>query len=97
MGQPIELETILLGDVAIFDTNRTITGQDGASFARGAEGEDFPSMLAAKIFGADDAAEHVFVASNEVVVKRDRAWDGAASATVGGVIERFFVFYGEEV
>ena len=32
MGQTIEVKSILMGEVALFDTDRTMTGQDGRGF-----------------------------------------------------------------
>jgi len=99
MGQKIELRsTTVLGDVALYDTDRSITGQDGRSYASGeeaGEGDDFPDRLAAEIFGADAAVTHVFVASNQVSVRRDGGFDGGAADAIGRVIGDFFVFYAE--
>lgn len=99
MGQKIELRsTTVLGDVALYDTDRSVTGQDGTSYAspeEASEGDDFPDRLAAEIFAADDAVSHVFIASNQVAVRRDGGWAGSTSDAVGDVIRDFFVFYAE--
>ena len=95
MGQPIELTSIVLGDVAVFDGDRGITGQDGCGFTRAEAGADgFPSRLAARMFEADPALDHVFVASSQVVARRSGGWDEAALDVASGVIRSFFVFYG---
>lgn len=95
MGQRIVLrDSTIIGDVAIFDTDRTISGQDGESFtslAAAREGISFSARLATRIFEADDAVDSVFVQSNAVTVRRAGGWDGAAG--VGAVIEGFFEFY----
>jgi hypothetical protein len=99
MGQPIRLlSTVVAGDVAVFDTDRSVTGQDGAAFAPGTDpAGGFPAALAARIFEADDRVGHVFVASNQVVARRESGWDDAAVEAVGAVITRFFVFYDETI
>jgi hypothetical protein len=95
MGQPIELTSIVLGDVAVFDGDRSITGQDGSGFTRAEVGADgVPARLAARLFEADGALEHVFVASSQVVARRSGDWDDEAVAAVSDVIRGFFVFYG---
>ena len=33
MGQTIDVSADAIGDVAVFDTNRSLTGQDGGAFA----------------------------------------------------------------
>ena len=98
MGQKIELRsTTVLGEVALYDTDRSVTGQDGTAYpsAEAAAGEDFPDRLAAEIFAADEAVSHVFIASNQVSVRRDGGWDGGAADRIGEVITDFFVFYAE--
>ena len=99
MGQKIELRsTTVLGEVALYDTDRSITGQDGTAYPSADaanEGDDFPDRLAAEIFGSDDAVSHVFIASNQVSVKRDGGFGGGADERIGAVISDFFVFYEE--
>lgn len=97
MGQLIEVEAQAIGEVAVFDSDRSLTGQDGDEFASREEaegGSDFPAGLAARLF-ADDAVEHVFVMSNGVSVKRAGGWDGPALQAAAAVIRNFFVFYEE--
>lgn len=97
MGQPIEIVgTTRLDDVIMFDIDRSITGQDGSGYgsldeARGSD--DFPARLAARLFEGVDGVDHVFIASNGVVVRRHGGWDDAAGATAGGIITEFFIFY----
>lgn len=95
MGQRIEVQAIVLGEVAVFDTDRSITGQDGHGFARGTRSGDgdFASRLAARLFDADAAIGHVFTASSQVVVRRDPEWDDDAVALAVEVIRDLFVFY----
>jgi len=97
MGKQITVSaTSVVGDVAVFDTDRSITGQDGTGFASAAEaasGEAFSARLATRLFGAVPGLSHVFVASSQVVLRRDRAWDPAALQAAGDVVSGFFVFY----
>ena len=77
MGQTIEVKSVVLGDVALFDTDRTVTGQDGHGFAAGSDAPEettTAARLAAALFGSDPAINHVFVMSNQVTVRRTGAW-----------------------
>jgi len=97
MGQPIEIVgTTRLDDVVMFDTDRSITGQDGSGYGSLDEAtatDDFPARLAARLFEGVDGVNHVFVASNGVVVRRQGGWDDAVTASAGGIITDFFIFY----
>ena len=95
MGQPMQvLSTTVIDEIALFATDRGVTGQDGASFTRGDEGDGFPVRLAADVFAADEAVEHVFVASNQVVARRSGGWDDGRLEAIAAVITAFFVHYG---
>jgi hypothetical protein len=96
MGQPIQiLSTTVVGDVAMFSTDRGVTGQSGDSFARDDDrGDGFPAALAGEVFALDDGIDHVTVASNQVVARRAGGWDDALVERVGSTITGFFVFYG---
>lgn len=97
MGQVITITgTTIVGDAAIFDSDRSISGQDGSGYPSAAEAADdtnFPGRLAGAIFASDAAVSHVHVASNSVVVKREGGWDDAATSTTAAVIRDFFVYY----
>lgn len=97
MGKPIAVETKgVVGDIAVFDTDRSVTGQDGAGFATAAAAADagtIPGRLAARLFETVPGLTHVFVASSQVVLQRSGSWDDAALAAAGDVIAGFFVFY----
>ena len=100
MGQPIQVEATTLGDVVIFDTDRSITGQDGSAYASredAAASDRFPAQLAQRIFDADSSVDHVFVASNQVVVRRSAGWTDAAVDDAADVVSRFFLYYPEAV
>jgi hypothetical protein len=97
MGQVINVTKITVsGDAAVFDSDRSLSGQDGSGYSSApdaAEDPTFPARLAAAIFAADPGIAHVHVASNGVVVKREDGWDDSATAATAGVIREFFVFY----
>lgn len=99
MGQAIEVRATVVDDVAIFSTDRSITGQDGVSYdsaeAAGDDGE-FPGRLASRLYDKDDSLRSVFVASNQVVARREGGWDEEATAALSEVIEDFFLFYPPE-
>ncbi len=99
MGQEMSVAPQAVGDVAIFDTNRSITGQDGSTYAsadEAAAGDDFGAALAARLFAADNRIDHVWVQSNVATVRRRDGWDDVALAATADVIGQFFVYYGPE-
>lgn len=94
MGQIINVTTNVLDDVALFDTDRTITGQDGSAYGSAAEADStFPGRLAHRLFGVDPSIVHVFVASNQAVIRRNGGWPPAALKVASDTISEFFVFY----
>ncbi len=97
MGQEMTVAPQAVGDVAIFDTNRSITGQDGTAHTPAGEpaGDDFGAQLAARLFASDGGIDHVFVQSNVATVKRSGGWDDGSLQAAADVISRFFVFYDE--
>ena len=96
MGQLIRVATVPMGDLAVFDTDRSITGQDGheyGSLEEARAGQTFPSELAARLFEADEEVRHVYVLSNTVVVRRSGGWEEEVLEGAAEVIRTFFVFY----
>ncbi|MBT8201393.1 MAG: hypothetical protein KJO36_12840 [Acidimicrobiia bacterium] len=96
MGQEINVSATSIDDVLILDTDRTVSGQDGGGFSTVAEteGDDsFPARLAARLLTSDDQINHVFAASNAIVVRRNGGWPADAEAAAIDVVESFFVFY----
>ncbi len=97
MGQTIEItKTAVVGTVLLFDTDRSLAGQDGCGFdgadaARDAAG--FPAVLAVRLFEGDPGIDHVFVMSNTVTVRRPQGWDADAADRAAGIISDFFRFY----
>jgi len=95
MGQLIQiLSRTVLETIAMFATDRGVTGQDGFSYSPSdGTGGDFPSRLAGRIAAADDNIEHVYVVSNQVVVRREGGWDEPSLEATAAVINGFFVYY----
>ncbi len=97
MGQLIEVEAVRLGAVAIFDTDRSLGGQDGETFKRedGQDSISFSAQAANSIFAADDAATSVYVYSNTLAVHRDGDWSDDAIAVTSSAIKNFLIYYDE--
>ena len=98
MGQTIEVQAQQVDTVVIFDTDRSITGQDGSSYTSADlpdhdSAAPFPARLAARLFAGLDDVDHVFVASNQVVVKRDVGWTEDTIDTATEIISQFFRYY----
>lgn len=99
MGQPIQVEATQVDNVVMFDTDRSITGQDGVVFSSVDEArasDRFPAQLAARLFESDGSVDHVFVASNQVVVRRAGSWTQAGVDAAASVVADFFLFYPED-
>lgn len=96
MGQSITVESRQLDDFCVFSTDRSISGQDGSAFASATAAEadeSFPGVLAMRLFAADEGIDHVYVASNDVVVRRSPSWDVDQVAAASQVIEDLFRHY----
>ena len=96
MGQHIEVTATVIDDIVVLDTDRSLTGQDGAEYqtaAAAAADGTFPGVLATRLFEADDSVSNVFIASNAVVVRRAGGWEGGSVAATTGVVSDFFLFY----
>ncbi len=84
-----------MGRVALFSTDRSLTGQDGVSIHHGAiDGEGPPHDLARRLFEADPHIDHLYVLSNTVSVRRRQTWDEDAVDRARGVIANLFIHYG---
>lgn len=96
MGQPIEVNAVTLGRVALFDTDRSITGQDGYIFAGPTETTDPPSALANQLFDAIPGISSVHVLSNTVSVTRSEDWSDDLLDDAAELVAGLFVFYDED-
>jgi ferredoxin/flavodoxin---NADP+ reductase len=96
MGQPIEVERRVQGEVAVFTGNRSLTGQDGAGYHPGDSVTDngkLSAEVARRFFELDPAIDYVYVANNNVMARRPGGWNEAALDAAGDALRRFFVFY----
>jgi len=100
VGQPIKVSVTNADDVLLIDADRSITGQDGSAYGSAAEAkadQRFPGVLAARLFASDPAIDHVFIASNQIVVRRLGGWDDQGSESASSIVEDFFLFYREGI
>lgn len=98
MGQSITVDSRTVDGFCVFTTDRSLTGQDGARFESveaAATDEGFPATLAARLFDADESVDHVWVASNDVIVRRTNGWDASAVDSAARTIGDLFRFYPE--
>ncbi len=99
MGQPIELlKATVLGDVAIFDTDRSLTGMDGYTYRTASDAaadSTLAARLAEQIYEVESGATNVFVYSNTVSVRRPGGWSDEERDRVGTLIKHFFIVYEE--
>jgi hypothetical protein len=96
MGQSISVQSKQMDAVCVFTTDRSITGQDGAGFGSADEAEaagGFAATLAVRLFAADDSIDHVYVASNDVIVRRDGSWSGEQINVAADTIRNLFLHY----
>ena len=97
MGQRIVVQQpIVDGDVAVFVTDRNLSGADGVRFEAVSDAEagtSVPAKLAARLYDVDAGMRHVYIAANHVVVRRVVGWDEARLDEAVRVIEELFVFY----
>lgn len=96
MGQAIEVDPQVIGDVAIFSTDRGLTGQDGTGYESASEAaadDRFPGRLAQRLFASDDQLDSVWIASNSAVLRRPEGWDDLVVTATADVISAFFLHY----
>jgi hypothetical protein len=96
MGQPIAVTYGTVEDVLLITADRSITGQDGVAYGSAAEADAdprFPGDLAGRLFASEPAIDHIFVGSNQVVVRRLGGWDDGSIASATGIVEDFFLYY----
>lgn len=98
MGQPITVKAKQADDFCVFTIDRSLSGQDGVSYKSADEAEadeGFPAVLAGRLFSSDEAIDHVYVASNDVVVRRATDWDRSSVDRATDTIADLFRFYAD--
>jgi len=93
MGQTIEVKATEFGDVAVFDLDRSLTGQDARIFTGSPEGDTPPRTLARRLWQQVDGIDSVHILSNTVTVHRRPAWDENTLDEALEVIANLFVHY----
>lgn len=95
MGQNVEIiDTVVLGDVLLINTDRSFTGQDGHVINPGQdEGHAVPGWLARRLFDLDLGIDHLYVLQNTVTVRRPGGWDDEAARQVTEVTTHFLRHY----
>ncbi len=86
----------MLGDIAVFVTDRTLAGMTGVRFESPSDAEakeGVPAKLAARIYAAEGGVRHIHIASNTVTAARVLRWSEIYLADVARAIEEFFLFY----
>lgn len=97
MGQIIEVTSSVVGETAVFDTDRSLTGQDGETFDRSlGDVSTFAGRLARRLFDEDPAIDHVYVQFNVVSVHRKGGWDEGSVRRAGDQIRSLVVFHTQE-
>ncbi len=96
MGQLIEVDHLLLGETAVFDTDRTFSGQEGESYpdagAAAASGT-YPGRVAAALFEKVSSLRSVYVFSNVVSARKAGGWTGQQADEAAGIIRNALVHY----
>lgn len=96
MGQAVVVNQVRdVGDVLMFDTDRSFTGQDGMAMSPANRGEAVPGALADRLFELGLGIDHVYVLQNTVTVRRPGGWDGESKSAVTTLVEGFLLFYPE--
>ena len=98
MGQLIEVEHLVMGEVAIFDTDRSFSGQDGETFTSeesATAAGTYPGLVAAALLAHDDAVNSVYVYSNTISARRRGEWSPDQAEAAAIVIRNFLVYYEE--
>ncbi len=93
MGQRIDVTSTRIGNVAIFDLDRSLTGQDGVVFPAAPKGDSFPETLARRLWEADESLRSVYVLSNTVSIQRESDWEEEDVEVASGVISNLFIHY----
>lgn len=99
MGMPIEVKATTAKDIALFDTDRSLGGQDPESFASATQARhhrSIPAQLAARLFDQVPGVTNVFIHSNQAVLRRPDGWSAPDLEQVRDTIRQLFVYYGPD-
>ncbi len=96
MGQTVQVEHVLLDEVVIFDTDRSLSGQEGETFSdaeEAAKADTFPARLAAGLFAVRPEIRSVYVYSNTASVLGPGGWSEEQARQMEDVIRNSLVHY----
>lgn len=93
MGQKIAVSAVPVGDVAIFDLDRSLTGQDGMTFLEPPQGRTPPETLARRLWEADGHLKSVYVLSNTVSIRQESAWSADDVEAASEIIANLFIHW----
>lgn len=97
MGQTIQVDAVQMGDVALFRTDRSLTGQDALVFpGPPASVTRPPAELARRLYDRIEQVDHVHVLSNVVTVRLTTNWDEDLLDEATDIISKLFIFYQEK-
>ncbi len=92
----IEVDHSLLGDVALFDTDRSLSGQEGETFSdpeSAKQSGTFPGKVAASLLAGISAIESIYVFSNTISVKRSGGWTVDRLEEAAGIVRNSLIHY----
>ena len=99
MGQAIQIKgASTIGEVTVFELNRSLTGQAGESYDGPESAElvnTLPGVLARRLFGAIPTVDHVYAAGSLVSVRDSAAWASDAREKVEYELRNFFTHWDE--
>ncbi len=93
MGQRIHAKATILDNVAILETDRTLTGQDGKGYSQPSEILSPDGLLANRLRAADPSIGHIHILSNMLSIVRDGGWDPSDVDRAMEVVSGLFEFY----
>ncbi len=96
MGQLIEVDHRRMGDVVVFDTDRSLSGQEGETFMSSGDtsgATTFPARLAARLFELSPALTSVYVFSNTISVRRFGGWEDDLVTKMSDTIAHSLLYY----
>ena len=96
MGQLIEVDRLVLGDVAVFDTDRSLSGQEGETYtgpAAADASDTFPGQVASALFAELPSIVSVYVFSNTISVRNPGGWGEDQADAAAGIIRNSLVYY----
>ena len=98
MGQLIEVDRLVLGDVAVFDTDRSFSGQEGETYTTSAADADASEHLPRA--GRERALRRVPLdqcrctcSPTPVSVRNSEGWDDEQADAAAGIIRNSLVYY----